>query len=153
MYSDWVGPAIAGFLAFWLGTLSFFIWHQSKFLKLLFPKVGERDARKKFEEVLRSVEDFKKDLSGLNGKVTRIQSQGLQHIQRVRLLRFNPFDDTGGDQSFVVALLDDKGSGIVITSLHTRAGTRVFAKDISLGKSIKYQLSKEEELVIKEAME
>lgn len=152
MYSDWVGPAVAGFLAFWLGTLSFFIWQQNKFLKSLFPKSGERDARKKFEEIARAVGDFKKDLSDLNGKVTGIQSQGLQHIQRVKLLRFNPFDDTGGDQSFVVAFLDDKGTGIVINSLHTRSGTRVFAKDINLGKSIKYQLSKEEDLVIKEAM-
>lgn len=153
MYSDWVGLAVAGVLLLWLGFLSFLIWQQDRFLRSLFPKSGERDIRKKFEEILKAVNGFKDELSGLDGKVAEIQNQGLKHIQKVELLRFNPYDDTGGDQSFVVALLDDQGSGIVVTSLHARSGTRVFAKDISLGKSVKYQLSKEEELVIKKAME
>lgn len=152
MYPDWVGPAALGFLAGWLVFLSFLIWQQGRFLRSLFPKSGERDIRKKFEEILTVVNSFKNELSGLDGKVAGIQNQGLKHIQKVELLRFNPYDDTGGDQSFVVALLDDKGSGIVVTSLHARSGTRMFAKDISLGKSVKYQLSKEEELVIKKAM-
>ena len=76
----------------------------------------------------------------------------MQHIQKVELLRFNPYDDTGGNISFTVCLLDDKGSGVVITSLHARSGTRVFAKEVTLGKSSQYELSKEEELVIKKAM-
>lgn len=152
MYPDWVGLVVAGFLVAWLGFLSFLIWQQNKFLKSLFPKSGERDIRKKFEEVIEIVQDFKGQLSGLDKRVQEIQSQGLQHIQKVRILRFNPYDDTGGDQSFAVCLLDEKGSGVVITSLHARSGTRVFGKEISLGKSSKHQLSKEEELVVKKAM-
>lgn len=140
MYPDWVGPVPygAGFLAVlsWLGVLSFLIWQQGKFLKSLFPKSGERDLRKKFEEIIKTVEGCR----------------SLRHIQRVELLRFNPYDDTGGNISFTVALLDNQGSGVVITSLHARSGTRVFGKEISLGKSSKYQLSKEEEAVIKKAM-
>lgn len=152
MYSDWVGPAIAGFLAVWLLVLSFSVWQQNKFLRSLFPKSGERDIRKKFEEIVKSVEDFKGELSDLDSKVEAIKVKGLQHIQRVEFLRFNPYDDTGGNISFTVCFLDNGGSGIVITSLHARSGTRVFGKEILSGKSKKYQLSKEEELVIQNAM-
>ncbi len=152
MYSDWVGPAIVGLLIIWLGILSFLIWKQDKFLKSVFPKSGERDIRRKFEEILGQIGKFDLDLKGLKKKVEELDNQGLAHIQRVELERFNPYDDTGGDQSFTVALLDDKGSGVVITSLHARSGTRVFAKDVKLGKSDKYKLSEEEERIVKVAM-
>ena len=153
MYSDWVFPAVAGFLTLWLGILSFLIWKQREFLKSLFPKSGERDIRRKFEEVLRSIDGFEKELKKLDVDLSDLRKEGFSHISRFGLLRYNPYEDSGGDQSFTVALLDDKGSGIVLTSLHARSGTRVFAKPIDLGKSNKYRLSSEEEEVIKKALE
>ncbi|MDD5147007.1 MAG: DUF4446 family protein [Candidatus Daviesbacteria bacterium] len=153
MYSDWVIPAAAGVLLFWLGTLSFLIWRQNKFITSLFPKSGERDIRKKFEEIAKTVEGFKNELSGLDDRIEAIRLKELQHVQRVELLRFNPYDETGGNISFTACFLDNKGSGIVVTSLHARNGTRVFGKEIVSGKSLKYELSKEEEAVIKKAME
>lgn len=152
MYPDWVSPAVAGFIVVWVGILSFFVWQQNKFLKSLFPKSGERDIRKKFEEIVSAVEGFRREVSGLDNKVATIQDRGLKHLQRVELLRFNPYNDTGGDQSFTVCLLNDKGSGVVVTSMHARSGTRLFGKEVVLGKSGKYELSQEEELVIKKAM-
>ncbi len=153
MYPDWGVFATAMMVFFiWLGFLSFLIRRQNKFLKSLFPKSGERDIRKKFEEVVAVVSSFKNELSGLAEKVEINGKDGLEHIQRVEILRFNPYDETGGDQSFTICLLNNEGSGIVITSLHARSGTRVFGKQIVLGKSVKYQLSKEEETVIKKAM-
>lgn len=64
-------------------------------------------------------------------------------IQRVGLVRFNPFSDTGGDQSFSIALLDAAGDGLVVSSLFSRSETRVFAKPIQGGHS-KYNLTEEE---------
>lgn len=152
MYSDWVGPALAGFLGLWLLILSFLIWQQNNFLKSLFPKSGERDIRKKFEELFKQVWRLKEDTNSLKDDLSKIENLGLNHIQRVELIRFNPYNDTGGDQSFSLAILNDKGTGIVITSLHARSGTRVFAKPISLGKADKNRLSEEEEQVVKKAM-
>lgn len=151
MYPDWV-PAIAGLLVIWLGALSFLIWKQGNFLKLLFPRSGDRDIRKKFEEMVKAVDLFGKELLDLENKVTVYHNNGLQHTQKVELLRFNPYNDTGGDQSFTLCFLNSEGSGIVLTSLHARSGTRVFSKEIKQGKGLKYQLSKEEELVIKKAL-
>jgi Protein of unknown function (DUF4446) len=56
-------------------------------------------------------------------------------FQRIGLVRFNPFEDTGGNQSFALALLDEQGDGFVVSSLHARAGTRVYGKAISRGTS------------------
>ena len=149
MYSDWV---LVGIFFVWLGILSFLVWRQNNFLKSLFPKSGERDIRRRFEEVLVEIEKYGVDLETLEKQVGDLESSRLIPIQRVELERFNPYDDTGGDQSFVIAFLNNKGNGVVITSLHARSGTRIFAKDVILGKSGKYEFSKEEERIIKKAM-
>jgi len=73
-------------------------------------------------------------------------------LQHVGLVRFNPFEDTGSDQSFVLALLDAPRDGFVISSLHGRDSTRVFAKPISAGASM-HQLSGEEADAIRIALE
>ena len=74
-----------------------------------------------------------------------------QSIQKVGVVRFNPFSDTGGDQSFAVALLDAQGNGVVLSSLHGRADTRIFAKQVQAGRS-KHALSDEEQDAIRKAL-
>jgi hypothetical protein len=70
--------------------------------------------------------------------------------QKISVVRFNPFGDTGGDQSFTLAVLDAHDSGYVLTSIHGREGTRVYIKPIDMGKS-KYVLSKEEQQALDQA--
>jgi hypothetical protein len=64
-------------------------------------------------------------------------------IRHVGLVRFSPFHDTGGDQSFALALLDGRGDGVVLTALHSRAESRLYAKPIEGGAS-SYSLTPEE---------
>ena len=73
-------------------------------------------------------------------------------VQRIGLVRFNPFNDTGGDQSFSIALLDGRGDGLVVSSLYSRSGTRVFAKPVQDNQS-HYALSEEETRAIQAANE
>ncbi len=63
---------------------------------------------------------------------------------KINLSRFNPFDEIGGDQSFILCLLDNTNSGVIITSLHNRESTRVYAKTILNGQNDGQSLSKEE---------
>ena len=56
-------------------------------------------------------------------------------FQRLGLVRYNPFEDTGGNQSFALALLDQHGDGFIVSSLHTRTATRVYGKAITGGKA------------------
>jgi hypothetical protein len=71
-------------------------------------------------------------------------------ISRIGLVRFNAFEDTGGASSFALALVDDDGDGIVLTSLHSRATTRVYVKTIRRGVA-DAPLSDEEDRALKEA--
>ncbi|HEX8974531.1 MAG TPA: DUF4446 family protein, partial [Patescibacteria group bacterium] len=81
----------------------------------------------------------------------KIHSLAHRGVHKVGIIRFNPFKDIGGDQSFALALLDGKNSGVVVSSLHTREGTRIYAKPIVKGESDKYTLTDEEKSAIKEA--
>jgi hypothetical protein len=70
------------------------------------------------------------------GARTAVVERDLQHsFGRIGLVRFNPLEDTGGNQSFALAMLDGHGDGFVMSSLHARAGTRVYAKAIAAGSS------------------
>jgi Protein of unknown function (DUF4446) len=71
-------------------------------------------------------------------------------ISHVGLARFDAFEDTGGGQSFALALIDDEGDGVILTSLHSRQTTRVFIKDIRGGVA-DAPLSGEEERALREA--
>jgi hypothetical protein len=59
--------------------------------------------------------------------------RGTAAISRIGLVRFDAFADAGGAQSFALALVDDEGDGIVLTSLHSRPTTRVYVKAIRRG--------------------
>ena len=64
-----------------------------------------------------------------------LESSGRRAVQRVGLVRYNPFEETGGNQSFALAMTDANGDGVVISSLHARAGTRLYAKAVVAGRS------------------
>jgi hypothetical protein len=74
-----------------------------------------------------------------------------KHFQKVGIVRFNPFADSGGDQSFSLSLLDGQNNGFVISSLHSRQETRIYLKPVSGGKGEGFELSKEEQQAIKSA--
>lgn len=102
--------------------------------------------------IRKNEQDLKKldaDIQELYNISNKINALAQKSIHRVGMIRFNPFKDIGGDQSFSVALLDGKNSGITFSSLHTREGTRVYVKPIIKGKSEKYTLTEEENQAIR----
>jgi hypothetical protein len=96
-----------------------------------------------FKEILACFKDLEKNFEKLSEELENLKEESQFSIQKIGLVRFNPFKDIGGDQSFSVALLDGNNSGIVITSLYTREINRVYGKPIENGLS-KYLLSEEE---------
>jgi hypothetical protein len=84
---------------------------------------------------------YKKNLSF--GKNTKKTIDSVRPY-KINLTRYNPFDELGGDQSFILCLLDNANSGVIITSLHNRDSTRVYAKAVKNGESDNLALSKEE---------
>jgi hypothetical protein len=90
---------------------------------------------------------------GLEDVTTRtraLEAAWPRAFQHVGLVRYNPFEDTGGNQSFALALLDANGDGWVLSSLHARSATRVYAKAITRGRS-DGALSEEEAAAVRQA--
>ena len=96
------------------------------------------------DTLMGDVRGIKKDLANLTDRCVTIEKESLYHIQKIGLLRFNPFKDTGGDQSFILALVDANDTGVVISGLYSRSGTRWYAKKVVHGKGIEHELSEEE---------
>ena len=92
-----------------------------------------------------------RELDEMELRAAAVEANGRRALQRVGLVRFNPFEDTGGNQSFALALLDANGDGFVVSSLHARAGTRIYAKEVQAGAS-EATLSDEETGAIRQAM-
>lgn len=128
-----------GLIILWLLVLTALILKQRYVLDRLFPgqDKGVQEAFEKALTVALQLREFKKE--------------SLSNIQRVYLKRYNPYQDTGGNMSFSVALLDGRGDGIVITSLHSRSATRIFAKTVKRGKEDDHELSTEEREVVDKA--
>lgn len=100
---------------------------------------------------IREVRAVDNRLDELNTEYERLAITNSIASQKISLVRFNPFGDTGGDQSSTLAVLDAHDSGYVLTSIHGREGTRVYVKPVDLGKS-KYALSTEEQQALAQAI-
>ena len=83
-------------------------------------------------------------------QLCEIERNLARSIQCVSMVRFNAFNDMGGELSFALAMLDSEGTGVAVSSIYGRAEARIYAKTIVKGKS-SHVLSKEEEQAIKEA--
>jgi len=103
------------------------------------------------EGILKDVDVAKKDIANLSKQCDTIEKEGKLHIQKIGLLRFNPFKDTGGDQSFILALVDSVNTGVVISGLYSRSGTRWYAKKVKNGKGVEHTLSDDEQKALSQA--
>lgn len=131
-------------LFLWLGVVTFFLIRILRTFSRLTKGVAEKDIRALLEEVLQNISAQGKTANQLKQEIEHLKIEGLTHIQKIGLIRYNPFSETGGNQSFVLAILDGEGNGLVMTSLHSREATRVFAKPVKKGKESGYEFSKEE---------
>ena len=100
------------------------------------------------KEILAQFKELKENFEKISKELGNLKKENKFNIQKFGIVRFNPFKEIGGNQSFSIALLDGRDDGIVITSLYTKEGNRIFGKPIKGGKS-EYLLSEEE----KEAIE
>ena len=103
------------------------------------------------KEVLAYLKRLDDDVKGVTQNLTDFKKESRKNLQKVGVVRFNPFKEVGGDQSFSIAVLDADNNGFVITSLYSHEASRVYAKPIKNGASL-YALSKEEQEALNKAM-
>jgi hypothetical protein len=84
---------------------------------------------------LERIDRLAHQLADATRRIDDDEREAQKAIQRVGVVRYNPFEDTGSNQSFVLAMLDARGDGFVLSSLHSRHATRMFLKQVSGGKA------------------
>jgi hypothetical protein len=89
------------------------------------------------------VDSVPEDVQGLRQEVAALRREGRDALRHLAVVRYDAFGDMGGHLSWSVALLDDGGDGVVLTSIHGRSDARTYAKSIS-GWTCEQQLSPEE---------
>ena len=90
------------------------------------------------------------DVHGLRQEVATLRAETRDALRHLAVVRYDAFGDMGGHLSWSLALADDAGHGVVLTSIHGRSEARTYAKSIS-GWSCEQQLSPDEEVAIEHA--
>jgi hypothetical protein len=150
-------------LTFVLGGFSllfsiFIIWNILLQFKLkrqknsLLSKENADNLEKMLDDQTKNIKLLDKDIQELYSISNQINNLAAKSLSRIGMVRFNPFKDIGGDQSFSLALLNGKNNGFLISSLYTREGTRIYCKAITDGKTEKHLLTEEEEKAIEFAV-
>jgi len=98
------------------------------------------------------VESLEQKLEELSQELIDFKQGMKSAVCKVSVVRYNPFGDIGGDQSFSIAMLDDYNNGVVVTSHYGRDANRVYAKPIKEGKP-EYTLSNEENKALTQAIQ
>lgn len=138
-------------LFLWIIVLTVIVIRLERHYNRLTSGVTATGLRDVLEALLGSQQEARSRLRDIDGKLVHLREDGMGHVQRVGVVRFNPFSDTGGTQSFTVAILDGRDNGIVMTSLYARGGNRWYVKGVISAKGKQVALSKEEEAAIKNA--
>ncbi len=105
---------------------------------------------KDLKEALSRFKSLEKNFEKLSQEIEGLKKEQKFSIQKIGIVRYNPFSEVGGNQSFSIAFLDGNNNGSVITSLYTREGNRVYGKPIKARASV-YPLSEEEKKAIERA--
>lgn len=139
-------------LSLWLLAVTYYLYKINTHYQRLLARTGSDRLSEILDKILTDLAKWQNNTSQLSDKITSLSKDTGKYIQKIGILRFNPFSDTGGDQSFILAILDGTDSGIVLTSLHSRGTTRWYAKNVKQGKGIDHDLSEEEKKAIKQAV-
>ena len=119
-------------------------------LKRIFSGTNARNLEEMIVIVGKKIKKIEETEMKIDKHLVTIDSRLNKSIRSVETIRFNPFIDAGSNQSFAIALMNDEGNGVVMSSLYARDRMSIFAKPIINGKS-EFELSSEEKEVLEKA--
>ena len=150
MLLDYILIGLVVVLIGWVVVLQIRLSRLQKQYTLLMTGVSGANLEQILNDYLSQVNSAMETVSELKTKTRQMDRTLLHSMQWMGLIRFNPFRDTGGAQSFALAIIDGHGNGIVLSSLHTRDNTRVYAKELIKWESL-HSLTDEEKQAIARA--
>jgi len=139
-------------LAAWQGVTNVRLNRMVRHYRRLGRGAGEAKLDVLLERMLERSELESREIQVLRDQITALGRDVQGHLQQVGVVRYNAFDDTGGDQSFAVAMLDAQGNGAIFNGLYHRKDCRVYAKPVRDWRST-YSMSDEEIEAIRKARE
>jgi hypothetical protein len=142
---------ILGIMLLWIGTIEFRLLRLTRTLRVLFSGRSGADLEQVLREYMERMDRTDETIKQFNQRAVAIEERTPFSVSHLGVVRFNPFADKGGDQSFAVAFLDGHHDGVVFTGLHSRSDVRVYAKPIVGGTST-YPLTEEESEAINRAL-
>lgn len=146
-YAPYLLVALLGYAVVSTVALGY-IWGR---LRKIFKGRNAADLEELLGDIAHSADTIMASQERIEQRIDGIDETLSHAVQHVGVVRFNPFDDAGGDQSFALAFLDARDTGVVLSSLYSREGTRLYAKPIVKGKS-KYRLTEEENEALANAL-
>jgi len=146
---------ILGIIILALAVLNVFLIKYSYRANQKIDELLEKGKIKDFKDIFLSQKEkndgLEKDIKDAFSKIKDLENTCERTIQKIGIVRFNPFNDMGGNQSFIIAVLDNQNNGFLISSLFRKEGSRVYTKAIKNGKS-DHTLLKEETEAIEKAI-
>jgi hypothetical protein len=122
-----------------------------KRLKYFFLGTKAKNLEESIEEISKQIKEVKNTQIEINKHLKIVDQRLSKTIREVKVIRFNPFEDAGSNQSFAISLMNDKKDGVIISSLYARDRMSIFAKPINNGES-EFELSKEEKEVLDQSI-
>ncbi|MCX6760480.1 MAG: DUF4446 family protein [Candidatus Nealsonbacteria bacterium] len=113
-------------------------------------KKKEKQEPENIQDILRAFEKLKLESEKTRKELQKMREISKNCLYKFSVIRYNPFSNIGGDQSFSIAILNGEDDGLVITSLLTSEGTRVYTKPIK-NMASEYELSGEEKKALEQA--
>jgi len=134
-----------------LFSIILFIWNArlSRHYNSLTKDLDSKTLTRFLEGIQKTLSEHERNNVISKNEIKKLKEEITTHLQTLTVKRFNPFSDTGGDQSFIMAILDGNYDGVVITSLHSRENTRFYVKSVKGGVGMEHPLTSEEQKIIK----
>jgi hypothetical protein len=140
--------AVSFILVIWAAGMTFLVLKLQNHYQNLTRDVSGKNLQEILMQILEDQKQIKKDLATLAVRCDKIEEEQVFALNKIGLIRFNPFKDTGGDQSFIISLLNKENTGVVLSGLYSRLGTRWYAKKVKNGKAVEHELSDDEKKAI-----
>ncbi len=137
----WILDAV---LIAWTFALTIWVFLTARHYKRLVGKTNREDLKSILETLLKQQVEVEHNLQDIKAVISEFEKKSLVNVQRVGIVKFNPYAEAGGNHSFALCLLDGHDNGFIILSLHGREGSRLYLKEVRSGKS-EYELSREEQ--------
>lgn len=136
----------------WLFFLTFLVIKIRNHYYSLISKTRKERLDEILDELLKENKKLTNEINLIKKELEKEINNSKFYLQKIGLVRFNPFERLAGEQSFVVVFLDREDNGIILNFIYTREGLRVYSKKVKNGKGDQYQLSEEEKKAIEKAV-